>query len=162
KALRDAGTLDVDYRVIWPDQSVHWLRVQGHAVYDIQGRPLRMAGISLDITDRKRTEESLRAEIAERRRVEKHQDLLLADPNHRARNTLAIVQSIAGQTLRHADSAAAFRTGFEARIMALSEAHRLLTDSNWEGARLSDIIDRVLNPYAAGATPRYTLTTDED
>jgi PAS domain S-box-containing protein len=101
-------------------------------------------------------------EIAERRRVEKHQDLLLAELNHRVKNTLAIVLSIATQTLRHADSAEAFRTGFEARIMALAEAHNLLTEGNWEGASFRDIVERVLSPYRSEDQPRYTIEADRD
>jgi len=62
QALATRGNLDVEYRNIWPDGSVHWLRVRGHALYDDAGKPVRMAGISLDITDRKRVEETLREE----------------------------------------------------------------------------------------------------
>jgi two-component sensor histidine kinase len=101
-------------------------------------------------------------EIGERRRVEKHQDLLLAELNHRVKNTLAIVLSIATQTLRHTDSAEAFRAGFEARIMALAEAHNLLTEGNWEGASFHDIVERVLGPYRGEDKPRYIFPTDYD
>jgi two-component sensor histidine kinase len=101
-------------------------------------------------------------ELAERRRVEQHQELLLAELNHRVKNTLAIVLSIATQTLRHADSAEIFRAGFEARIMALAEAHNLLTDGNWEGASLRAILERVLGPYRAEGKPRYHLETESD
>jgi two-component sensor histidine kinase len=101
-------------------------------------------------------------ELAERRRVEQHQELLLAELNHRVKNTLAIVLSIATQTLRHADSAEIFRAGFEARIMALAEAHNLLTDGNWEGASLRAILERVLGPYRADGKQRYHLETESD
>src|SRR5262245_25090839 len=62
EAVASRGTFDMEYRNIWPDGSVHWLRVRGRATYDHAGAPTRMAGISLDITDRKRIEESLREE----------------------------------------------------------------------------------------------------
>jgi two-component sensor histidine kinase len=159
-AITFGGTLDIEYRNIWPDGTVHWLRVRGRAVYDQNGAPQRMAGISLDITDRKRTEDSLREEIAERRRIEGQLRLLLTELNHRVKNTLAIVQSIATQTLRHTDSAEAFRAGFEARVMALAEAHNLLTESNWGGASLKDIVERVLIPYC-GAQRRHELPDDD-
>jgi two-component sensor histidine kinase len=159
-AIKSGGTLDIEYRNVWPDGTVHWLRVRGRAVYDQNGAPQRMAGISLDITDRKRTEESLREEIAERRRIEGQLRLLLTELNHRVKNTLAIVQSIATQTLRHTDSAEAFRAGFEARVMALAEAHNLLTESNWGGASLKDIVERVLIPYC-GAQRRHELPDDD-
>jgi len=101
-------------------------------------------------------------EIAERRRFEKHQELLLAEINHRVKNTLAIVLSIATQTLRHSPSPEAFRSSFEARILALAEAHNLLTDGNWEGASLRAIIERVLGPYRGDNPPRYTLSGNRD
>ncbi|MGP0091316.1 MAG: sensor histidine kinase [Xanthobacteraceae bacterium] len=101
-------------------------------------------------------------ELAERRRVEQHQELLLAELNHRVKNTLAIVLSIATQTLRHADSAEIFRAGFEARIMALAEAHNLLTDGNWEGASLRAILERVLGPYRAEGRQRFHIETEND
>ena len=77
--------------------------------------------------------------------------------NHRVRNTLAIVMAIANQTLRHASSAAQFRSDFEARVTALSAAHNLLTASNWEGASLRDIVESVLKPYAITTASRYRL-----
>lgn len=105
---------------------------------------------------------AVQTELAERRRVEQHQELLLAELNHRVKNTLAIVLSIATQTLRHSDSAEIFRAGFEARIMALAEAHNLLTDGNWEGASLRAILERVLGPYRAEGKERYHLETESD
>ncbi|MGH9900509.1 MAG: PAS domain-containing protein [Pyrinomonadaceae bacterium] len=54
------GEIDADWRVIWPDGSVHWLHVRGEADKDEQGRPARMLGGVVDITERKRAEESLR------------------------------------------------------------------------------------------------------
>jgi two-component sensor histidine kinase len=112
--------------------------------------------------DNARLFKAAQSELAERRRVEKHQDLLLAELNHRVKNTLAIVLSIATQTLRHADTAETFRAGFEARIMALAEAHNLLTESNWEGASLRAMIERVLTPYRGVGEPRYILAGTKD
>jgi two-component system, cell cycle sensor histidine kinase and response regulator CckA len=60
RALRDRQPFSTQYRVIWPDGSIHWLDVIGRASYGPgTGRPLRMRGILLDITERKRTEERL-------------------------------------------------------------------------------------------------------
>jgi len=54
-----------------------------------------------------------------------------------------------------------FRAAFEARIMALAEAHTLLTETNWDGASLRDIVERVLIPYADADRPRYTLPDND-
>jgi two-component system cell cycle sensor histidine kinase/response regulator CckA len=60
RALRDRQPFSTQYRVIWPDGSIHWLAVIGRGSYGPgTGRPLRMRGILLDITERKRTEERL-------------------------------------------------------------------------------------------------------
>ncbi len=107
--------------------------------------------------DNARLYESAQSEIAERRRAESRQRLLMDELNHRVRNTLAIVLAIANQTLRHASSSAQFRADFEARVTALAAAHNLLTESNWDGAPLRDIAERVLKPHADPDRMRYRL-----
>lgn len=82
------------------------------------------------------------------------QKLMIDELNHRVKNTLATVQSIATQTARsHADPAT-FAQGFQARLMALSHTHDLLTRSHWEGADLRDILEH--ETEAHGST-RVTL-----
>jgi len=64
KALLESlttGKYDVDFRIIWPDRSLHWLAARGKVIYDEQGRPLYMTGINMDITERKRADELVRA-----------------------------------------------------------------------------------------------------
>jgi PAS domain S-box-containing protein len=107
--------------------------------------------------DNARLYQSAQIEIAERRRAEQQQKLLMDELNHRVRNTLAIVLAISNQTLRHASSSAQFRHDFEARVTALSAAHNLLTASNWEGAALRDIVESVLKPYSDPDRERYSL-----
>jgi PAS domain S-box-containing protein len=60
RALVDAGQYSAEYRVIWPDGGVHWLQTRGEVFFDDAGRPLRLIGVDIDITDRKRSEEELR------------------------------------------------------------------------------------------------------
>jgi PAS domain S-box-containing protein len=60
-----------EYRVIWPDQSVHWLAVRGKGFYDPQGKIIRMQGVIFDITERKNVEVALHeSEIKFRRLVD--------------------------------------------------------------------------------------------
>jgi two-component sensor histidine kinase len=84
----------------------------------------------------------------ELREGEKRQQLLIAELNHRVKNTLATVQSLAAQSLRSAPDPAAFRQNFEARLLALSKTHDLLTRSFWESADLRDILEGELSPHA--------------
>ncbi|MDG2531003.1 sensor histidine kinase [Caulobacter endophyticus] len=75
------------------------------------------------------------------------QRLLLDELNHRVKNTLATVQAIARQTLRGALTPEAFARAFEARLLALSQTHNALTDSQWAGAGLRQILSQELAPY---------------
>jgi two-component sensor histidine kinase len=72
-------------------------------------------------------------------------NLLVEELNHRVKNTLAILQSIATQTFRSASKAE--REKFEGRLGALAEAHNLLSKEKWQGSELHDVVGRVLQPY---------------
>jgi len=100
---------------------------------------------------------SAEREVAARAQVEERQKLLLDELNHRVKNTLATVQSIAAQSLRNAPDLETGRKTFEARLMALSEAHNLLTRDNWRGASLADLAEAELAPYGGGRRERVTI-----
>ena len=95
--------------------------------------------------ERAKSADTLALEVEHRRRIERQQNLLLDELNHRVKNTLATVQAIAIQTLKGADMPA--RDTFIARLFALSSQHDLLTLSNWEGASLEGVVRRALRPY---------------
>ena len=78
--------------------------------------------------------------VLERKRTEEHQRLLLNELNHRVKNTLAIIQSIAAQTFRGDVPAPDARRAFESRLAALAGAHDLLTRRSWEAAPLRQLI----------------------
>ncbi len=117
------------------DGRVIWVDVRSSTVRDAAGRFLYGIRVVQDISERKQ--------------AELRQKLLLDELNHRVKNTLATVQSLATQTLRGAGSPEQFRRTFEERIVALSKAHNLLTTRNWQGAELADILSEQLAPYAA-------------
>ena len=73
-------------------------------------------------------------------RASERQKLMIDELNHRVKNTLATVQSIAMQTARSHDDPRAFAQSFQARLLALSHTHDLLTRSHWEGADLRDVL----------------------
>jgi PAS domain S-box-containing protein len=79
-------------------------------------------------------------DISERRRAEELQHLLIEELNHRVKNTLATVQAIATQSLRHAKSPDEFVPGFSGRVQALSRAHDLLTRANLQGAEIMELV----------------------
>jgi two-component sensor histidine kinase len=82
-------------------------------------------------------------------------DLLIEELNHRVKNTLAILQSIATQTFRSASKAE--REKFEGRLGALAEAHNLLSQEKWQGSELQDVVDRVLQPYLLNNPERVRM-----
>ena len=82
-------------------------------------------------------------------------DLLIEELNHRVKNTLAILQSIATQTFRSASRAE--REKFEGRLGALAEAHNLLSQEKWQGSELQDVLTRVLNPYLLNNPDRVRM-----
>ncbi|WP_165820045.1 sensor histidine kinase [Microvirga sp. KLBC 81] len=100
-------------------------------------------GLQIDITDHKRAEEHLR--------------LLVNELNHRVKNTLATVQSLAAQSFSRLgshvdDDLRAARNAFEARLFALARGHDVLTRENWEGANLSDVLAEACAAHRANAT----------
>jgi two-component sensor histidine kinase len=83
-------------------------------------------------------------------------DLLIEELNHRVKNTLAILQSIATQTFRSASKAE--REKFEGRLGALAEAHNLLSKEKWQGSELQDVIGRVMQPYLLNNPERMRMS----
>ncbi|MCR5879404.1 sensor histidine kinase [Phenylobacterium sp. J367] len=101
--------------------------------------PMPGEGIAVSLTD-----------ITERRAAEERQRLLVNELNHRVKNTLASVQSIAGQTARRATGIAQFQESFEGRLLALSRAHDVLTRQSWDKADLAEMVHKVLAPLHPG------------
>ncbi len=83
-------------------------------------------------------------------------DLLIEELNHRVKNTLAILQSIATQTFRSASKAE--RQKFEGRLGALAEAHNLLSTAKWQGSDLHELVARVLQPYLLNNPERLRMS----
>ncbi|NBW08556.1 MAG: PAS domain-containing protein [Caulobacteraceae bacterium] len=79
-------------------------------------------------------------EVTDSVRAAQRQKLMIDELNHRVKNTLATVQSIAMQTARSHDDPKTFAESFQSRLMALSHTHDLLTRSHWEGADLAEIL----------------------
>ena len=96
-------------------------------------------------------------DVSARVDAERHRAILMAELDHRVKNTLVAVQSIARQTAQGAESTDDFLTRFEARLIALSRTHNLLLEQHWASASLREMIARELLPYS-GEKPRYSIT----
>ncbi|SCY30575.1 HWE histidine kinase domain-containing protein [Microvirga guangxiensis] len=92
----------------------------------------------------------------ERARSDARQRLLINELNHRVKNTLATVQSVAAHSFRIGDPNIG-RAAFEARLFALSKTHDVLTRENWEGANLQDIVQEAMAPYARDNAERFRV-----
>ncbi|MBM1174865.1 sensor histidine kinase [Microvirga arabica] len=143
QAIANNTDLHVEYRVIWPDESEHWIRVSGRARIGANGQ-LSMVGVSQEITERKLADE--------------RQALLLRELDHRVKNTLATVQSVASLTRRSAENTdPAAWNAFMDRLHGLAKTHDLLTTTHWQGALLEDVLKNELDPYQDTIRQRIRL-----
>jgi len=115
-----------------------------------------IAGQAAVALDNARLYHAAQEEIAERERIEARQELLINELNHRVKNTLATVQSIADQSLRSQADVGEAKDALTARIIALSRAHDVITARTWRGADLGEIVARAVQPFdtAGGARLR--------
>ena len=115
------------------------------------------ASISQTIVGGEKLFTSILRDITERKRAEDTQRLLLAELDHRVKNTLANVQAIAMQTLSATADPASFVESFNGRIRALGRAHTLLTRSSWQGADLATLIKDQLTVDVGDVDNRVSL-----
>lgn len=94
-------------------------------------------------------------DITERKKAEQHRSMLVRELNHRVKNTLAMVQSIATQTFRESDAGAT--EAFHARLMALASANDILVRENWEGADLRDVIRQAATLHSGDDASRFAI-----
>ena len=140
--LRDQAFADrrnednAEYRIVLPTGEVRWIERRGSISYGEDGRPVRVVGVNIDVTQRKRAEEQQRA--------------LNAELDHRVKNVLATVSAIITQTQEASSSHADFVAGLNRRITSLARTHELLSQSNWRGVSLAEIVRREFAPYATG------------
>ncbi len=126
---------DVEYRTVGKEDGiVRWVAAKGRAVFDADGKCVRVIGTAIDISKRKEAEE--------------RQVLLAREVDHRARNALAVIQSII--RLTRAKTVDDYVQAIEGRIKALARAHTLLSDSRWHGADLATLVTEELAPYRGG------------
>jgi PAS domain S-box-containing protein len=120
-----------EFRVRRPNGEIRWCIGTAAPSVDAQQRITRVSGVTVDITERKESEV--------------RQVLLAREVDHRAKNALAIVQSIV--RLTRAESMPAYVAAVEGRITALSRAHTVLSHSRWQGADLKTLVEEELAPY---------------
>jgi PAS domain S-box-containing protein len=123
---------EAEFRIIRPDGEVRWCVCTAAASTDKNGRVVRVSGVTVDITDRKRAEE--------------RQNLLTREVDHRAKNALALAQSIV--RLTRAKDVTSYVQAVEGRITALARVHTVLSLSSWQGAEIRRLLAEEVAPYS--------------
>lgn len=132
-ALRQRRPFEVDYRVRTRDGAEKWCWERGTGVYDENGGVVAIEGFITDATESKR--------------AQRLQSLMLAELDHRVKNNLAAVLSIAEQSARVAGSLEEFHSAFTGRVRALARMHSALTRGKWQGVEVRDLVDQTLEAY---------------
>jgi PAS domain S-box-containing protein len=123
-----------EFRIVRPDGEIRWCTGTAAASIDKEGRVIRVSGVTVDITERKQAEE--------------RQNLLAREVDHRAKNALALAQSIV--RLTRGEDVESYVRSVEGRINALARVHTVLSLSSWQGAEIGKLIDEELAPYSTG------------
>src|SRR6201997_1152099 len=131
---RGVRTYEAEFRINRPDGEQRWCVGTAAATVDQNGRVIRVSGVTVDITERKRAEE--------------RQSLLAREVDHRAKNALALAQSIV--RLTRGETVKAYVQAVEGRISALARVHTILSLSSWQGAEIGKLVDEELAPYTTG------------
>ncbi len=155
QAHAHATHYDAEYRLRHGD-AWRWMRVMG-GPHVVDGRTIGVHGLVQDIDERKKASERLQAEIDEREKSQQRQQLLIHELNHRVKNILAMVQAMAAQTLSTAATPQAARVALEARLIALAQAHDVLTRESWDGAELLDIVTGAVTPHERVGSQRFRI-----
>ncbi|TGS71521.1 histidine kinase [Mesorhizobium sp. M3A.F.Ca.ET.174.01.1.1] len=135
RAMRGEETTNEEFAYTLPSGAQRYLLSSARPIRSADGSVAGAVQISLDISERKRGEEQ--------------RQLLVNELNHRVKNTLAVVQAIAAQSMRNASSLAQAREALSSRLVSLAKAHDILTLENWSGADLSALIVAAVEPHAS-------------
>lgn len=146
-AMRGYGLGGVDYVGVPVIPDILRCKVKVFAELHARGRDLERLNAELEMRVAERTED-LEAAIA-------RQTMLAREVDHRAKNTLAVVQSM--MRLTRASSVAAYREALAGRIGALTRSQDILSVNSWQGAAIGDILRRELEPYLEAGDGRIEM-----
>jgi PAS domain S-box-containing protein len=137
-AVRRHETFKLEFRIVRSDGQVRWIFAAGGAVYDeATGEPVRILGNNIDITERKELED--------------HKNTLISELDHRVKNVLATVATVASRTQETSRSMPEFVAALDGRIKSMASTHELLSDRRWHGIPLAELVRRELAPYATAS-----------
>ncbi|MEO5324012.1 PAS domain-containing protein [Mesorhizobium sp. CC13] len=124
------------------DERTIWVSLTISPIRDGGGKVVGASNISRDMTERRRADET--------------RDTLMRELNHRVKNTMAVIQAIASQTLGQASTLEEAHSAFSARLFNLAKAHDVLTRESWQSAKLVDIVSDTIQPHS-GVANRFRI-----
>ncbi|HUR42677.1 MAG TPA: HWE histidine kinase domain-containing protein, partial [Aestuariivirga sp.] len=128
------------YRATGPDGSIVWCDARARPEFDAKGKPIRLVGVVMDISEHKLAEE--------------RQEIMMQELHHRVKNTLATVKAIANLSKRTATDVESFCSAFNSRIVSLSKTHTLLVAHKWSRIGLVDILTSEISGFDDGIGER--------
>jgi len=128
------------FRFVRSDGRQVWLEEAAKGDFDRSGRLLRINGLTRDITERKELED--------------HKNTLISELDHRVKNVLAIVSTVASRTQETSSSMSEFVSALDGRIKSMATTHELLSFRRWQGIPLAELVGRELAPYATASNTR--------
>jgi PAS domain S-box-containing protein len=136
----DNPSYALTFRFVRSDGRQVWLEETARGEFDSQGRLLRIKGLTRDITERKELED--------------HKNTLISELDHRVKNVLATVSTVASRTRETSNSMAEFIAALDGRIKSMATTHALLSTRRWQGIPLAELVRGELAPYATGDNTR--------
>ena len=131
-----------DFRIVRSGGEVRWIEGRAFVAYRGDGLPYRVAGVNIDVTERKRAEEQLLS--------------LNAELDHRVKNVLATVSAVAAHTLEPNSSVDTYVGALHGRLRSMASTHELLSHRTWRGIPLAELLRRELAPYATDDNTQIT------
>jgi PAS domain S-box-containing protein len=133
-----------EYRVVWPDGTILWLRGHGQVVARTpEGKAHRLVSVVADVTERKGAED--------------HAQFLMHELSHRSKNLLTVIQAIARSTARTTTTIGDFENRFGRRLQGLAASHDVLIRNSWQGAPIANLIRHQLVPFVDIQSSRIEL-----
>lgn len=150
---------DINYRIVWPDGSIHWIESMFQFFFDEVGKPIRKTGIDLDVSERKLAELQLQESLQEK-------EVLLQEIHHRVKNNLQVICSLLdlqSQYIQEPAMKGVFRESYN-RVKSMALVHeKLYQYGNFARINFAEYIESLTNDllYAyRGKTSHITLERD--
>ena len=144
EAIANKSLFELEHRVFCNDGSVGWSLTRAAPMLAADGSIREWFGIASNVTARKEKGEQAQS--------------LLAELNHRVKNMLTVILSIAEQTREDSSSLDAFAEAFENRVFSLVQAHDALTQTGWKGADLGDLTSRAVELFSSVQRKSVTIS----